>query len=97
MRDFPLPHRTALTSAQATRFGASLTLQPLPEGHVLQVFSSQGMTDIRSSLLKISDGADHAVRAAGPGQWFVVGDRPLAAQEFFTIESRLEGKASLVD
>ncbi len=39
----------------------------------------------------------HAVRAAGPGQWLVVGDRPLSAQEFLTIESRLEGRAVLVD
>jgi sarcosine oxidase subunit gamma len=97
MRDFPLFPRAALTSARATRFGASLTLQPLPEGHVLQVFSSQGMTVIHSSLLEISDGTNHAVRAAGPGQWFVVGDCPLAAQEFLTIASRLEGRAVLVD
>jgi sarcosine oxidase subunit gamma len=97
MLDFPLSHRPALACARATRSGTSLTLQPLTEGHVLQVLSSQGMTDIRSTLIEISDGANHAVRAAGPGQWFVVGDRPLSAREFLTLETRLAGKAALVD
>jgi len=97
MRDFLPSHRSALAAAQTTRFGASLVLQPLPEGHILQVLSSHGMDDIRSLLVEISDGGKHAVRAAGPAQWFVVGNRPLSEQEFLKIETRLESNAALVN
>ncbi len=97
MRDFLPSHHSALGSVQTPRPDASVTLRPLPEGHVLQVLGSHGVDDIGSLLLEISDGADHTVRTAGPGQWFVVGDRSLSVQEFLAIESRLEGKAALVD
>ncbi|WP_428426353.1 sarcosine oxidase subunit gamma family protein [Pararhizobium sp.] len=102
MADFALLHRPALADAKSGSFGAPSTVQrirlaALPEGHVLHVLSSRGSGDLTDLIPRIGDGASHAVRPYGPGQWFVIGDAPLSAAEIFAKTPLLDGKASISD
>ncbi|CAN7347855.1 sarcosine oxidase subunit gamma [Pararhizobium sp. LjRoot255] len=101
MVDFALLHRSALAGARSGSFGASsmtarITLGALPEGHVLQVLAAHG-SGLQNLILQIGDGAPHAVRPYGPGQWFVVGDAPLSAAHIAGKATLLAGKASIAD
>jgi len=100
MVDFALLHRSALAAAKSGSFGASstkarITLNALPEGHVLQVLAAHGSGDLQ--IPQIGDGAPHAVRPYGPGQWFVVGDAPLSAADISGKAALLASKASIAD
>lgn len=102
MVDFVLLHRSALADAKSGSFGAPstrarITLEALPEGHVLQVLAARGSSDLQDLIPRIGDGAPHAVRPYGPGQWFVVGDAPLSAAEIFGKTPLLDGRASISD
>ena len=102
MVDFALLHRPALADAKSGSFGAPstgkrVTLMALPEGHVLQVLAAHDSGDLQSLIPRIGDGTPHAVRPYGPGQWFVIGDKPLAAAEIFAKTPHLDGKASISD
>jgi sarcosine oxidase subunit gamma len=102
MFDFALLHRSALAGARSGSFGASsttarITLRALPEGHVLQVLAAHGSGDLQTLIPQVGDGAPHAVRPYGPGQWFVVGDAPLSAADIGGKATLLAGKASIAD
>ncbi len=102
MVDFALLHRPALATAKSGSFGARtadgrIALTALSEGHVLQVLASAGHADIEQAVAKIGDGKPHAVRAYGPGQWFLVGDAPLSSSEIFAKASQLDGAGSVAD
>lgn len=68
-------HRRALRGAG----GGGVTLTALPEGHVVLLLtrSSAPAPDLPG------------LRPAGPGQWFLVGDAPLAAAELAALVARL--------
>ncbi len=102
MADFSLLHRAALAGAKSGSFGPTqadggITLEALPEGHVLQVLASPDAGDLAASIASVSDGSVYAVRAVGPGQWFVVGDAGLSASEFAKTQAALSGRASIAD
>ena len=101
MVDYALLHRSALAGARSGSFGATsmtarITLGALPEGHVLQVLAD-GSGGLQTLIPQIGDGAPHAVRPYGPGQWFVVGDAPLSAADIAGKATLLAGKASIAD
>ncbi|OBZ95170.1 sarcosine oxidase subunit gamma [Pararhizobium polonicum] len=102
MVDFALLHRPALADAKSGSFGASsagsrITLEALPEGHVLQVLGSRGSASFEDLIRQIGDGNPASVRAYGPGQWFVVGDSPLSPPDIAGKTVLLSGKASIAD
>jgi sarcosine oxidase subunit gamma len=95
-----LINRPALADAKIGSFGpapAALTIRALPEGHVVQVLGSPGSGDLTDRLTRLCDSGAGAVRRAGPGQWLIVGDVPLAADGVSTLERDLAGTAALVD
>jgi len=68
-------HRAALDGA----LGGGVTLRALPEGHVVLLLTRAG-----------APAPDLAgLRPAGPGQWFLVGDAPLGAEELEALAARL--------
>ncbi len=102
MVDFALVHRPALAGAKSGSFGAPatgnrITLAALPEGHVLQVLASKGSASLEELIRQIADGNKTAVRAYGPGQWFVVGDATLSPAEIAGKAALLSGKASIAE
>jgi sarcosine oxidase, subunit gamma len=102
MVDFALLHRSALTGAKTGAFGAASTgsriaLTGLPEGHVLHVLAAHGSGDLQSLVAQIGDGGPYAVRAYGPGQWFVVGDAALSASDIGAKVALLATKGSIAD
>lgn len=68
-------HRAALDGA----LGGGVTLRALPEGHVVLLLARAGAQapDVPG------------LRPAGPGQWFLVGDAPLGAEELAALAARL--------
>ena len=56
-----------------------MTLKALPEGHAVLLLTRAGAQAPDVSGL----------RPAGPGQWFMVGDAPLSAEEFAALVARL--------
>ena len=102
MVDLALLYRSALAGARSGSFGATsttarITLDALPEGHVLQVLAAHGSGDLQNLIPQIGDRTPHAVRPYGPGQWFVVGDAPLSAADISGKATLLAGKASIAD
>lgn len=102
MADLALVHRPALLNAKAGAFGASssrdrITIEALPEGHVLHVLARKNGGDIESKLAQIGDGGAYALRGFSPGQWFVIGDAALHPEEIATKSTVLEGSASIAD
>lgn len=75
MSEFALVSKPALAD-RAPIAGKDTTLEALPEGHVILIMGKPGDDTIKNRIVPLSDGTPHAVRAAGPGQWFVVGDQP---------------------
>lgn len=74
-----------------------ILLEALLEGHVLQVLASAGTSDLSAIVASVSDGSAHALRAVGPGQWFVVGDATLAPSDIADRQAILSGQASIAD
>jgi sarcosine oxidase subunit gamma len=68
-------HRQALHRAR----GDGVTLKALPEGQVVLLLTRAG-----AQAPDIS-----GLRPAGPGQWFMVGDEPLSAEDFASLVARL--------
>ena len=68
-------HRPALGAA----LGSGVTLTALPEGHVVLLLTRAGAPapDLPG------------LRPAGPGQWLLVGDAPLAADDLAALAARL--------
>jgi sarcosine oxidase subunit gamma len=75
MSDLTLQHRPALAGA----LGGGVTLTALPEGRVALLLGRAGAV------------APHepGLRPVGPGQWYMVGDAPLGAEELEAIAARL--------
>ncbi|MCZ4094044.1 sarcosine oxidase subunit gamma family protein [Sinorhizobium psoraleae] len=97
MSDFPIALRPALGSATGPALrGVSLTA--MPEGHVVQVLGRRPHApDLSGVLEKAAGPAPRTVRAAGPGQWFIVGDAPLSRDEFAALSAALQPHATAVD
>ncbi|UVC08565.1 sarcosine oxidase subunit gamma [Rhizobium sp. TH2] len=96
MADFQLVHRPAVHEAFASSAGA-VTLQPLPEGRVIQVLGKPAGDDLRQILTEFAGTGPHGLRSAGPGQWFIVGDSPMTHDEFQAMAAKLAQHAFLVD
>ena len=93
MSDLVLEPVPALAHAPAGSFGApsaahSIVMSAMPEGHVWQLFAAM----LSSEEIAQATGGE-AVREAGPGQWFVVGDAPLAPPP----SALFDGRATLID
>jgi len=102
MAEFSLVQRPALAGAKSGSFGSTavdggIVLEALPEGHVLQILASGGTGDLSAIVVSVSDGSAHAVRAVGPGQWFVVGDAAFAHSDIADKQALLSGPASIAD
>ncbi len=75
MSDLRIVSKVALADRTSIA-GKDIALEALPEGHVILVMGKPGADTIKNRIVPLSDGTSHAVRAAGPGQWFIVGDQP---------------------
>lgn len=73
MPDFTLTPRPALGSKRAVR-SSGFCMTPQPEGHVVHVLARMDASDVAIHLAKLGNGMPTAIRPAGPGQWFIVGD-----------------------
>ncbi|PYE40629.1 N-methylglutamate dehydrogenase subunit D [Rhizobium sp. PP-F2F-G20b] len=93
------PHITPRAALQGcTRLvSQAIRLEALPEGHIIHVLGKPGDTLPMAQLAAVSDGAPHAVRAAGPGQWFIVGDRAKTHFELADLFAALQPEAFGVD
>ena len=75
VRSGAFTHRQALHGAG----GNGVTLRALPEGHVILLMTRAG-----------AQAPDlPGLRPAGPGQWFMVGQAPLQAEDFAALVARL--------
>lgn len=93
MSDFPLIRRPAVNAVEPIRVGA-LTLEVVTEGSVLQLLGHPekfGTAAVGAALGTLAPGA---LRAAGPGLWFLVLDEAVDIGE---IAARLAGIAYVVD
>lgn len=93
MSDLPLVSRPAL-AGKTPLDTAGIRLRALPEGHVIHVLAKPG-TDPSAALATLA--GDGAVRAAAPGQWFIVGDAALAPEETGALLATLGPDAVGVD
>jgi sarcosine oxidase subunit gamma len=91
MSDFELIHRTVLASAKPVT-SSRIRLAALPEGTVLQVFG--GASD---ELAGFCEQRGLSLRANGPGQWYLIGDGPLAFGAFDGLSASLPPGHSIVD
>lgn len=87
MTDFDLVHRPVLGAASAL-LSDRISLAPLAEGCVLQIFGAP--TDA-GRLAEASAAAGLSMRANGPGQWYLVGDQPLAGPALAALTASLAG------
>lgn len=93
MSDFTLIRRPAIAADAPSQY-ASLTLEHVADGSVLQLLGKPGVFgegEARNALA--SDGA-MSLRPAGPGQWFLVSD---TAADIDGIARSLADKAYVVD
>ncbi len=103
MPDAILRPAGALASVQRGHVGAEggdgpITLTAMNETALLHVLTREGSALGRDDIAAALSGVGaFDVRAAGPGQWFAVGDAPLAPGGFADIEKALAGKAHAVD
>lgn len=96
MADFRIIHRPALSSTFASRKSA-ISLESLPEGCVVHILGKPDGEDLTGVLVDLTGSAGQSVRAAGPGQWFVVGDQPMTFAELQVLLARLAPHAYGVD
>jgi sarcosine oxidase subunit gamma len=68
-----------------------------PAGHVLQILAPPFADGTASRVGELSDGDAHALRCAGPGTWYLVGDAPLAPEDIAEREARLGPRTRIVD
>jgi sarcosine oxidase, subunit gamma len=66
-------------------------------GHVLQVVAKPFAGDLSMRLAAIADGSPCALRQAGPGIWYIVGDSPLSPDGVAEKEAHLGRDAMLID
>ncbi|MDI6024940.1 sarcosine oxidase subunit gamma family protein [Corticibacterium sp. UT-5YL-CI-8] len=94
MSEYRLIHRTALSDKQPVD-AAGISLTALPEGHVIHVLAEQSAD--MSATLEGAAAQTHSVRYVAPGQWFIVGDEPLADDAMAALLTRLTPHAAGVD
>ena len=88
-------HRPAL-AGRAPVEGPGIRLEPLPEGHLLQVIGAPDVESI-AACLPAAGFAASGVRSAGYRQWYVAGDAPAAAGQLAALSAALSGKARVTD
>ena len=88
MSSSPLPDASCLTPRGDAR------IVWLPAGHILQILGRPFGEGLEARLRALSGAAPHAVRAAGPGVWFLVGEAP---RDIEASESALGAEAGVVD
>lgn len=88
--------RPALGSKAAVR-SAGIAITALPEGHVIHVLGEAGGPDLAPLLREATGGKPHAVRAAGPAQWFLVSDERLSHAGITAVLDALPPGAAGID
>lgn len=73
MSEFCVTLRSVLGFKQPVN-SDGISLRALPEGHVIHVLAKANDAAVEVRLASLGDGSPTAVRAAGPGQWFIVGN-----------------------
>lgn len=68
-----------------------------PAGHILQILARSPAGELETRLRALSDGAPFAVRAAGPGAWFLVGEAALTPAALAEVERALGRDAAWID
>lgn len=96
MSEFSPAHRPALASTPIPA-PSDVTITALPEGHVVQVIGKPNDVDLQDGLTTLAGPDPHAVRAAGPGQWFLVGDAPLSRDAFLALVAALRPLGAAID
>jgi sarcosine oxidase subunit gamma len=96
MAEYRITHRPVLSSTFAARTSA-VSLAALPEGRVIHVLGKPGGRDMTDTLRELAGPNEHGVRAAGPGQWFIVGDAPMPHADLQALFDRLAPEAFGVD
>ncbi|MER9300237.1 sarcosine oxidase subunit gamma [Mesorhizobium sp. M0621] len=96
MSEFRVTLRSALGAEQPIVYGG-IDLKVLPEGHLIHVLGKPGASAIEARLASLSDESPAAVRVAGPGQWFVVGNSAKTHAEFTALDDTLQPYAFAVD
>ncbi|RWO18299.1 sarcosine oxidase subunit gamma family protein [Mesorhizobium sp.] len=74
-----------------------IALETLAEGHVIHVLGKPGDEGLAARLATLSDGSARAVRVAGPGQWFMVGNATKSHTELSALIETLKPDAFGVD
>lgn len=92
-----ITHRPVL-AARKPVIGTGVSIEAMPEGHVIHVLAGKGAENLAPFLAEHApEQALFAVRAVSPGQWFIVGNKPLSNSESTALISTLEPKADCVD
>ncbi len=96
MSDFRPTLRPVL-GAKPVISSPAVSLSPLPEGVIIHVLAQPGERDVASFLDGLAKGAALAVRSVSPGQWFIVGEEPMAYQDMKDLFDGLGPRATGVD
>ncbi len=75
----------------------AIQLSPLPEGAIIHVLAAPDTADMEARLRNLGSLANGDVRAVSPGQWFIVGEKPLSHTEMKAFLAALEPQATGVD
>ena len=94
---FALASRPVLALAPLGTPGAPLRLEARPEGRLIQALATGKNVEIAGRLAAIAGDAPFAVRSYAPGQWFLVGDTPLAPGDLARLAEQVAGQAALSD
>ncbi|OQP84800.1 hypothetical protein BTR14_18255 [Rhizobium rhizosphaerae] len=87
-----LRHHPVLGGKAALRL-KDVTLEALPEGHVLQLLAAapEAGPGLRERI------GDSDLRPLAPGQWLLIGNAPLTPEDLTGLEERLKPVADIVD
>lgn len=91
-----VPTTRPVLAGKAARDGARIAVEALPEGHLLQVMGTAEQQDLKD-WLTTAGLEKSAIRPAGYRQWYVAGERPLAASVLREITATLPAGIYLSD
>ena len=78
--------------------GSAIWLVALPQGAALHVLAPPaGATAMAAELTALSASRNLTVRAAAPGQWYLLGDSEFSAADVSALRTGLAGKADILD
>ena len=103
MSNPPLTPRHPLADVQRGRLGApdpatpGVTLTARARGTVLHLLAAPVSSCAPDDLTALLGLPDLSLRAAGPNQWLLVGDRALPTDELAALASRLADKVAVID